>query len=143
MPPVGVSNEKYSVALGTLALTADESSVQVGQIWFMSASQLTSERSDDDVGMMAGMPLTMCSELYGEFVPGHDAYLVRRLREAGFVIVGKTSMPEMGILPTTEPPRFGAARTGGFQRGPVVGLRRSRCSRHRRIRCSFRARDVR
>src|SRR5947199_578107 len=59
---------------------------------------------------VAGMPLTMCSELYGEFVPGHDAYLVRRLREAGFVIVGKTSMPEMGILPTTEPRRFGAAR---------------------------------
>src|SRR5947209_15001612 len=59
---------------------------------------------------VAGMPLTMGSDLYGDFVPGHDAYLVRRLREAGFVIVGKTSMPEMGILPTTEPRRFGAAR---------------------------------
>jgi amidase len=59
---------------------------------------------------VTGMPLTMGSELFGEFVPGHDAYLVRRLREAGFVIVGKTSMPEMGILPTTEPRRFGPAR---------------------------------
>jgi amidase len=56
---------------------------------------------------VAGMPLTMGSQLFGEFVPDHDAYLVRRLREAGFVIVGKTSMPEMGILPTTEPRRFG------------------------------------
>ena len=59
---------------------------------------------------VAGMPLTMGSDLFGDFVPDHDAYLVRRLREAGFVIVGKTSMPEMGILPTTEPRRFGPTR---------------------------------
>jgi amidase len=58
---------------------------------------------------VAGMPLTMCSDLWN-LTPGHDAYLVRRLREAGFVIVGKTTLPEMGILPTTEPRRFGATR---------------------------------
>jgi amidase len=56
---------------------------------------------------VTGMPLTMGSDIFGDFVSDHDAYLVRRLREAGFVIVGKTSMPEMGILPTTEPRRFG------------------------------------
>jgi amidase len=59
---------------------------------------------------VAGMPLTNGSDLFGDFVPDHDAFLVRRLRDAGFVIVGKTSMPEMGILPTTEPRRFGATR---------------------------------
>ena len=42
--------------------------------------------------------------------PRHDSYVVRRLREAGFVIVGKTNMPEFGILPVTEPRRFGPAR---------------------------------
>jgi amidase len=57
---------------------------------------------------VVGMPLTEGSDLYGDYVPDQDAFLVRRLREAGFVIVGKTSMPEMGILPTTEPRRFGA-----------------------------------
>ena len=56
---------------------------------------------------VAGMPLTMGSGLFDGVVPRHDAFLVRRLREAGFVIVGKTTMPEMGILPTTEPRRFG------------------------------------
>jgi amidase len=56
---------------------------------------------------VAGMPITMCSELFGDFVARHDAFLVRRLREAGFVIVGKTALPEMGILPTTESRRFG------------------------------------
>ncbi len=59
---------------------------------------------------VTGMPLTMGSDLFGDFVAGRDAYLVRRLREAGFVIVGKTSMPEMGILPTTEPRRFWPTR---------------------------------
>ncbi len=49
----------------------------------------------------------MCSDLFGDHIANHDAFLVRRLREAGFVIVGKTALPEMGILPTTESRRFG------------------------------------
>jgi amidase len=59
---------------------------------------------------VAGMPVTMCSDLFGDHVPPHDAFLVRRLRNAGFVIVGKTALPEMGILPTTESRRFGPTR---------------------------------
>jgi amidase len=59
---------------------------------------------------VSGMPVTMCSELFGDFVANHDAFFVRRLREAGFVIVGKTALPEMGILPTTESRRFGPTR---------------------------------
>jgi amidase len=59
---------------------------------------------------VAGMPITMCSDLFRDVVPQHDAHLVRRLREAGFVIVGKTTLPEMGILPTTESRRFGPTR---------------------------------
>ena len=58
---------------------------------------------------VTGMPLTMCSDLFGDFTPRRDAHLVRRIKQAGFVIVGKTKLPEMGILPTTEPRRFGAA----------------------------------
>jgi len=56
---------------------------------------------------VAGMPLTVCSNLFGDFTPSQDAFMVRRLREAGFVIVGKTALPEMGILPTTESRRNG------------------------------------
>ena len=40
---------------------------------------------------VAEMPLTMCSDLLGDFVPRRDAFLVRRLRGAGFVIVGSSS----------------------------------------------------
>jgi amidase len=63
-----------------------------------------------DTAPVAGMPYTLGSDLFGDFVPGHDAFLVRRLRDAGFVIVGKTSMPEFGILPVSEPRRFGPVR---------------------------------
>jgi amidase len=59
---------------------------------------------------VVGMPLTMCSDLFGDFMPRRESFLVRRLRDAGFVIVGKTALPEMGILPTTESRRFGPSR---------------------------------
>ena len=59
---------------------------------------------------VAGMPITMCSDLFGDYVARRDAFHVRRLRHAGLVIVGKTALPEMGILPTTESRRFGPTR---------------------------------
>ncbi len=79
---------------------------------------------------VAGMPLTICSDLFGDYVPDHDAFVVRRLREAGFVIVGKTAMPEMGILPTTESRRFGPTHNpwaldrtpGGSSGGSAVAV---------------------
>src|SRR5919201_2603026 len=57
-----------------------------------------------------GLPLTMGSDLFGDFIAPHDAYLVRRLREAGSVIVGMTNMRERGIMPVTEPRRHGPNR---------------------------------
>jgi amidase len=57
-----------------------------------------------------GLPLTFCADLFGDFRADHDAFYVRALREAGFVIVGKTALPEYGILPTTESRRNGPTR---------------------------------
>jgi amidase len=59
---------------------------------------------------VAGMPLTFCAELFGDFAPPFDAAFVARLRAAGFVIVGKTALPEYGILPSTESRRNGPTR---------------------------------
>jgi len=36
-----------------------------------------------------------------------DTHLARKFREAGFVFVGKSNTPELGILPTTEPAAYG------------------------------------
>src|SRR5271170_4383340 len=44
------------------------------------------------------------------WVEREDTYLARKFRQAGFVIVGKTNTPELGILPTTEPAAYGATR---------------------------------
>ena len=57
-----------------------------------------------------GMPLTFCADLFGDLVPPFDAAFVGRLRAAGFVIVGKTALPEYGILPSTESRRNGPTR---------------------------------
>ena len=61
---------------------------------------------------VAGLPMTFASKFLAGHRAGHSAYLVRRLQEAGFVIIGITNMPEFGILPTTEP------RHGGPTRNP-------------------------
>jgi len=39
-----------------------------------------------------------------------DSVLTERLKTAGFVIVGRTNTPELGLLPTTEPVAFGPTR---------------------------------
>ena len=59
---------------------------------------------------VAGLRLTMGSDIFGDYVPDHDSFAVRRLRDAGFVIVGRTNMPEFGFLPITEPRRHGPTR---------------------------------
>jgi amidase len=59
-----------------------------------------------------------------------DTWLARRFREAGFVNLGKTNTPELGILPTTEPAAFGASRnpwdtersTGGSSGGSAAAV---------------------
>ncbi|HTX31795.1 MAG TPA: amidase family protein [Solirubrobacteraceae bacterium] len=41
------------------------------------------------------------------YVADHDMVIAERLRKAGFVILGRTNVPELGILPTTEPVAYG------------------------------------
>jgi len=59
---------------------------------------------------VAGLRMAQGSDLVGEWAPDYDYALVRRFREAGLVLIGKTQTPEFGILPVTEPRRFGPAR---------------------------------
>lgn len=63
-----------------------------------------------DIGpFLAGYPFTAGAKLFGDFTPDIDGSVVRRLKDAGCVIVGKTKTPEMGIVPVTEPQRYGPA----------------------------------
>jgi amidase len=59
---------------------------------------------------IAGKRLTFSAELMGDFIAPADHNVTRRIKDAGFVIVGTTTLPEYGILPVTETARFGATR---------------------------------
>ena len=59
---------------------------------------------------VAGLCMNFGSRFLAGHRPTHSAYLVRRLRAAGFVVVGTTNLPEFGLLPTTEPRHTGPTR---------------------------------
>ncbi|HWC28203.1 MAG TPA: amidase [Solirubrobacteraceae bacterium] len=59
---------------------------------------------------VAGRRLTLGAQLMGDHVPAHDHNVTRRLRAAGFVVVGTTALPEWGIMPVTEGRRLGVTR---------------------------------
>jgi amidase len=63
-----------------------------------------------DLAATAGIRTTYSSRAYADFVPDFDTAVVRRLREAGFVVLGKTNTPEFGTVAFTESELNGATR---------------------------------
>jgi amidase len=59
---------------------------------------------------VAGMPFREGSRFAAANLSTFDSELVVRLRRAGLIILGKTSTPEFGMAPTTEPELFGPTR---------------------------------
>jgi len=56
-----------------------------------------------DLNAVRGSFLRMGSRALSRFLSPADDLVVARLRRAGFIIMGKTSTPELGALPVTEP----------------------------------------
>jgi amidase len=60
----------------------------------------------------------------------HDSYLAAKLRAAGVIFLGRTNVPELGILPATEPDAYGPTRnpwnpehsTGGSSGGSAASV---------------------
>jgi amidase len=63
-----------------------------------------------DIVYQQGLPSTLGSRLFADFVPDHDAELVRRYRDAGLLLFGRTNTPEFGLTTTTEPALYGPCR---------------------------------
>jgi Asp-tRNA(Asn)/Glu-tRNA(Gln) amidotransferase A subunit family amidase len=63
-----------------------------------------------DLNETAGLRTTYSTKAYAQFVPDFDAAVVRRIREAGFVVLGKTNTPELGTIAQTESELNGACR---------------------------------
>ena len=83
-----------------------------------------------DAQPTAGMRTTMGSQIFADWVPNHDAELVRRVREAGAIVIGKTNLPEFGAGSHTFNPVFGTTRNpydptksaGGSSGGAAAAL---------------------
>jgi amidase len=79
---------------------------------------------------LAGTPLREGSDFAGDYHSTTTQELTWRYLRAGFVICGKTNAPEFGILPTTEPRRYGPTRnpwnlehsTGGSSGGSAAAV---------------------
>ncbi len=73
---------------------------------------------------------------WAEFVPGEDATVVERFKEAGAVIIGKLNMHEFAAGATNENPHYGPTRnpwdleriTGGSSGGSGAAVAASLCS---------------
>jgi amidase len=79
---------------------------------------------------LAGTPFCEGTALAGDYHSTVTQELTTRFQRAGFVVCGKTNTPEFGILPTTEPVRFGPSRnpwntdhsTGGSSGGSAAAV---------------------
>jgi amidase len=83
-----------------------------------------------DLTATAGIRTTYSCRAFADNVPDFDTAVVRRIREAGFVIVGKTNTPEFGTMAFTESELNGATRNpwdpertpGGSSGGAAAAL---------------------
>ena len=81
---------------------------------------------------LAGQPYHLGMQLLKDidFRSPVDTYLAQRFRDAGFITFGKTNLPEVGLLPTTEPKAYGPSRnpwnvehsTGGSSGGAAAAV---------------------
>lgn len=85
----------------------------------------------DLVADCAGTPRSDGSGfLAGRYVSPRDNVLVGRFKKAGLIVLGKTNTSEFGLMPTTEPQRFGPTRnpwdtsrgTGGSSGGSSAAV---------------------
>jgi len=83
-----------------------------------------------DLQPTAGIITTLGSEAHADWVPAVDAGIVRRIRDSGGIVVGKTNIPERSIGANTVNRLFGAtanpfdldATCGGSSGGSAVAL---------------------
>ncbi len=83
-----------------------------------------------DLFETAGIRSTMGSPVYSDYIPEADDLIIRRLKAAGCVTLGKTNVPEFGAGSHTFNPVFGATRNpydpsktcGGSSGGAAVAL---------------------
>ncbi len=133
--------ERHDPVLNAFRVVFDE-------LALAEAAQADARRCSGDKRPLLGIPLAIKDDTD---IAGHvtaqgscaieeparaDSEVVRRLRSAGAVILGKTHVPEMMIVPFTESPTFGITRNpwdlqrtpGGSSGGSAAAVAAGLCS---------------
>ncbi len=103
---------------------------------------------EEPIGSLFGIPIalkdlfetaqirtTAGSKFFRENTPGYDAHVVRKLKEAGAIILGKNNMHEIALGVTNINPHFGTCRnpwdenriSGGSSGGSAVAIATGMC----------------
>ncbi|NES24818.1 MAG: amidase [Symploca sp. SIO3E6] len=88
-----------------------------------------------DLNAVAGMPLSYGVAFHKNHIPDYDDGIVTRIKQAGFILLGKTATSEVGSLPYTEPPGFPPTRnpwnldytSGGSSGGAATAVAAGLC----------------
>jgi amidase len=114
--------ELYLERIARIDPALNSYSVVLAERALVEADQADSRRAAGDERPLLGVPVavkdnvdvagtvTTCGTAAHGPAATEDAELVRRLRSAGCVILGKTNLPELAIMGTTEGPAFGVTR---------------------------------
>ncbi len=134
--------ERYNTSLNAFITVAGEQALQ-------TAHQMEAEqRRGEWRGLLHGVPVavkdnidtaglrtTAASELFKDRVPSEDAEVVRRLKKAGAVIIGKTNLHEFAYGGTSDIGYFGAVHNpwaldhiaGGSSGGSAAAIAADLC----------------
>src|SRR5580693_4002978 len=84
----------------------------------------------DIFALCEGMPTRQASRFFPNVPSDHDSLITTRFKNAGLIPLGKTNVPEFGLVPTTESKLYGPARnpwnlehsTGGSSGGSAAAV---------------------